>query len=152
MSRIAVLFWTEGEVRALFFMSAKCGLCASLALLANAAISAAQPASTAPTTTSPTSQPTLAMQFKVEDVFYIKPPVDRVILVGTISVGRVVRGQKAIVHTANGAVAVIVESIDSFKVNNLPDAIAGEQVALHLTGIKKEQPARGDLVTADEGT
>ena len=64
---------------------------------------------TAPATTAPT------MSFTVEEVFYIKPPVDRVILVGTIIDGTVQVGDKLVVHTSAGPVHVAVDNIESIQ-------------------------------------
>lgn len=91
------------------------------------------------------------MTFTVEEVFYIKPPVDRVILVGTIGEGTIVPGQRAVVHTSTGAVDVVVEGIEGIKQGNLSSASKGDQVGLRLTGIRKDQPSRGDTVTAIGG-
>jgi translation elongation factor EF-1alpha len=132
-------------------MPLKRWLTAALSLVLGTAASGAEPPSTAPSANSPASQPASALQFTVEDVFYIKPPVDRVILVGTITQGTVFTGQKATVRTANGPVEVVVEEIDAFTQNNLKKASKGDQVALRLTGIKKDEPSRGDKVTDDDG-
>jgi|GEM_PF-4994554 translation elongation factor EF-1alpha len=91
------------------------------------------------------------MNFTVEEVFYIKPPVDRVILVGTINEGAVRVGDKVVVHTSAGPVDVAVDNIESIKQGDLKQASKGQQVGLRLTGIRKDQPSRGDHVTAAEG-
>ena len=97
----------------------------------------------------PTTAPTVT--FTVEEVFYIKPPVDRVILVGTITHGVVRVGDKLIVHTASGPVSVAVENIETIQHGDLKQASKSQQVGLRLTGIRKDQPSRGDRVTADGG-
>ena len=100
---------------------------------------------TAPATTAPT------MNFTVEEVFYIKPPVDRVILVGTITYGTVRVGDKLVVHTSAGPVDVAVDNIESIQQGDLRQASKGEQVGLRLNGIRKDQASRGDRVTAAGG-
>ena len=52
------------------------------------------------------SQPTF--RFTVEEVFYLKPPVDRVILVGTVQEGTVKSGDTATVECKGGPVSVVV--------------------------------------------
>jgi translation elongation factor EF-Tu-like GTPase len=84
--------------------------------------------------------------FTVEEVFYIKSPVDRVILVGTIRDGAVHPGDKATVHCRSGSVSVTVEGIERFKQGDLPEAAKGQQVGLRLMGITKDQPGPGDRV------
>jgi hypothetical protein len=91
------------------------------------------------------------MKFTVEEVFYIKPPVDRVILVGTITDGVVRVGDKLVVHTSAGPVNVSVDRIDSIQQGELKQPSKGQQVGLRLTGIREDQPSRGDRVTAAGG-
>lgn len=90
-----------------------------------------------------------SLEFAVEEVFYIKPPVDRVILVGTVKQGRVAVGDAVTVHCQTAPVSARVEGIETLK-GNLQAAIAGQQVGLRLTGISKDQPTKGDRVTATE--
>jgi len=104
---------------------------------------------TNPTTRRATTAPT--MNFTVEHVFYIKPPVDRVILVGTINDGVVQVGDKLVVHTAAGPIDVAVDNIESIQQGDLKQAAKGQQVGLRLSGIRKDQPAIGDRVTATGG-
>lgn len=92
-----------------------------------------------------------ALQFTVEDVFYLKPPVDRVIVVGTINEGAVRVGDKLTVHTSTGLVEVTVENIDSIKQGELTEASKGQQVGIRVAGISKDQTAKGDRVTAFDG-
>ena len=106
-------------------------------------------AATRPTTAKATTAPT--MNFTVEHVFYIKPPVDRVILVGTINDGVVRVGDRLVVHTANGPIDVAVDNIESIQQGDLKEASKGQQVGLRLSGIRKDQPAVGDRVTATGG-
>jgi translation elongation factor EF-1alpha len=116
-----------------------------LALCGCDAGTAATDPTTAPATTAPT------MNFTVEEVFYIKPPVDRGILVGTINEGTVRVGDKLVVHTSAGAVNVAVDNIESIQQGDLKQASKGQQVGLRLTGIRKDQPSKGDRVTAAGG-
>jgi hypothetical protein len=101
--------------------------------------------------TTPTTTPTDAaplMTFTVEHVFYIKPPVDRVIVVGTIADGTVRVGDHLVVRTKAGPVAVSVENIESIRQGDLTQASKGQQVGLRLTGVRKDQVIAGDRVTA----
>ena len=91
------------------------------------------------------------MNFTVEEVFHIKPPVDRVILVGTVNEGTVRVGDKLAVHTAAGPVGVVVDNIESIQQGDLKQASKGQQVGLRLTGVRKDQPSKGDRVTAAGG-
>jgi translation elongation factor EF-1alpha len=91
------------------------------------------------------------MNFTVEEVFYIKPPIDRVILVGIINEGTVRVGDKLVVHTSAGSVGVSVDNIESVQHGDLKVASKGQQVGLRLTGIRKGQPSKGDRVTAGGG-
>ena len=88
------------------------------------------------------------MNFIVEEVFYIKPPVDRVILVGTINDGVVRVGDKLVVHTSAGPINVAVDNIESIDQGDLKQASQGQQVGLRLTGVRKDQPWKGDRVTS----
>ncbi|PQO28485.1 hypothetical protein DTL21_28195 [Bremerella cremea] len=91
------------------------------------------------------------MQFTVEEVFYIQPPVDRVVLVGTITNGTVRVGDKLVVHTSAGPVDVDVDNIESIQQGDLKQASKGQQVGLTLTGIRSDQPSKGDRVTPRGG-
>ena len=88
-------------------------------------------------------------RFAVEEVFYIKPPVDRVILVGTVQEGIVHPGDGATVHCRTGPVCVMVEGIEGYKQGDLQQAEMGQQVRLRLTGISKEAAWKGDTVTGN---
>jgi translation elongation factor EF-Tu-like GTPase len=95
------------------------------------------------------TQPTF--RFTVEEVFYIKPPVDRVILVGTVQEGAVKTGDTVIVECKAGPVSVVVEGIEAFKRGDIKQASKGEQVGLKLRGITKDQPSKGDRVNGNTG-
>jgi len=88
------------------------------------------------------------MNFTVEEIFYIKPPVDRVILVGTINEGTVRVGDKLVVHTSAGPIDVAVDNIESIQEGDLKQASKGQ---LRVAGIRKDQPSKGDRVTATGG-
>jgi translation elongation factor EF-Tu-like GTPase len=94
-------------------------------------------------------QPTFS--FTVEEVFYIKPPVDRVILIGTVQEGTVKAGDSAIVECAAGSISVVVDGIEAFKQRDVKQATKGEQVGLRLRGITKDQPSKGDRVIGKSG-
>jgi translation elongation factor EF-Tu-like GTPase len=95
------------------------------------------------------NQPTF--RFTVEEVFYIKPPVNRVILVGTVQEGTVNAGDSATVECNGGPVSVVVEGIDAFKQGDIKKASKGDQVGLKLRGITRDQPSKGDLVVGKSG-
>src|SRR5262245_54604809 len=99
--------------------------------------------------TSTMSQPTF--QFTVEEVFYIKPPVDRVILVGTVQEGTIKVGDAATVECKSGAISVVVESIDALRKSEIKQANQGDQVGLKLRGITSDQPRKGDRVVGKGG-
>ena len=90
------------------------------------------------------TQPTF--QFTVEEVFYIKPPVDRVILVGTVQDGTVKPRDTATVECKSGPVSVVVETVEAIKQGEIKQANKGDQVALKLRGISKDQASKGDRV------
>jgi translation elongation factor EF-Tu-like GTPase len=94
-------------------------------------------------------QPTF--KFTVEEVFYIKPPVDRVILVGTVQEGTVKAGDSATVECAAGSISVVVDGIEAFKQGDVKQATKGEQVGIRLRGITKDQPSKGDRVIGKSG-
>jgi translation elongation factor EF-1alpha len=81
----------------------------------------------------------------VEEIFYIKPPVDRVILVGTIKEGSVLPGDSLVVKCKDGDVPVVVETIERPS-GPIAKAEKGDQVGLKLAGIRKEQPSQGDRI------
>jgi translation elongation factor EF-1alpha len=87
--------------------------------------------------------------FTVEEVFYIKPPVDRVILVGTVGEGSVKVGDSLTVRCQSGDVHVVVEGMETIDHGPVESASKGQQVGLKLRGIGREQPARGDRVIAN---
>ena len=94
----------------------------------------------------PPSEP--AFRFRVEEIFYIKPPVDRVILVGTIEEGTIRTGASALVRTQRGDILVTVEAIETINEGEIKAAVKGRQVGLRLLGIRKDQAQQGDVVVA----
>ena len=93
------------------------------------------------------AMPESRFAFIVDDVFYIQPPVDRVIMVGTIQDGSVKAGDSVAVHTTNGMTTVVVEKIEHPKSPDIQQASKGDQVGLRVNGIRKEQVSKGDKVT-----
>ena len=87
-----------------------------------------------------------AFQFTIHDVFYIKPPVDRVIVTGVVDHGSIHPGERASLQCASGTIAVTVEAIEGFKIGEIKGANAGDNVGLKLVGVTKDQPAPGDKV------
>lgn len=94
----------------------------------------------------PTSSETPPFVFTVADVFYIKPPHDKVILTGAIGEGTVRVGDSLVVQCASGDVAVVLVGIDTLDRGPVQEASAGQQVGLEVRGIRKDQPSRGDRV------
>jgi translation elongation factor EF-Tu-like GTPase len=100
--------------------------------------------------TTPMPQPgpsSAAFSFTTEEVFYIKPPVDRVILVGTITEGAVRVGESLVVESHGQKIPVVLDGIDTIGRGPVQEARKGQQVGLKLVGIRKDQPSRGDRVT-----
>lgn len=94
----------------------------------------------------PSVSKTDTFSFTVDDVFYIKPPHDKVILKGTINRGEVRVGDELVVQCASGNVPVVVLTIETLNQGPFNMASAGQQVGLDLRGIRKDQPMRGDRV------
>jgi translation elongation factor EF-Tu-like GTPase len=92
------------------------------------------------------ASPLPSFTFTVQEVFYIKPPVDRVILVGIVNEGTVRVGDQLTVSCRDGDVKVQLEVIETIDRGPVQEARAGQQVGLRLVGIRKDQPARGDRV------
>jgi translation elongation factor EF-Tu-like GTPase len=95
-----------------------------------------------------TVQPTFS--FNVQDVFYIKPPVDRVILVGMIEKGSVKVGDSLLAHCRGGDVSVTLDAIETIDRGQIQSANAGQQVGLIIKGIAKDQPLKGDRVESKQ--
>jgi translation elongation factor EF-Tu-like GTPase len=87
--------------------------------------------------------------FTVEEVFYIKPPVDRVILVGTIEEGSINVGDSLTVRCKSGDIPVVLEGIETLERGPVESASKSQQVGLKLKGIRKDQAGRGDRVVAN---
>jgi len=98
------------------------------------------------TTPTPTS-----FRFQVEHVFYIKPPVDRMILVSVVREGTVKVSDIVTVGCRNGNVNATIEGIETIG-QELKQAGVGQQVGLRLQGIGKDQPNAGDWVYGLPGT
>lgn len=98
-----------------------------------------------PTTESITVEPTFS--FTVHDVFYIKPPVDRVILTGVVDEGTVKIGDELTVHTRSGPITVTIDMVE-LPSRQAEQATKGDQAGLRLVGIRKEQAERGDRITS----
>lgn len=97
-----------------------------------------------PPPTAPSPPP---FRFLVQDVFYIKPPVDRVILVGMVEEGTIHTGVTAVlIHTPLEVISVTVENIETIKEREIKYATKGQQVGLRLMGIRMDQVRRGDLL------
>lgn len=83
----------------------------------------------------------------VDEVFYIKNPIDRVIVVGTISEGNIQPGDKMSLVNGKGSIPVVVEKIEHPAVGALQIAEKGQQVGVMLSGLQKEQVSSGDRLT-----
>lgn len=95
--------------------------------------------------------PRSPLRFEVEHVFYIKPPVDRVILVGTVREGLVKSGDKVVVACREGNVEATVEGIEVPGPEIVTEAVVGNQVGLRLTGLRQYQATTGDWVLGESG-
>ena len=95
---------------------------------------------------SPNNAP---FSFTIEHEFYIKPPVDRVILVGTVGSGCVTVGDKLIVRCLSCDIPVTVEGIETPK-GELREANRPQQVGLRLSGIAQDQVIIGDQVVSPD--
>lgn len=80
----------------------------------------------------------------VEHVFYIIP-IDRVVVVGTVSSGSVKSGEKLTVRSGYTDIPVTVERLDH-PTRKMESASTGDQVGLVLVGIRKDQVCPGNLV------
>jgi translation elongation factor EF-Tu-like GTPase len=99
---------------------------------------------------SPSMKPP-SFQLTVEEVFYIKSPVDRVILVGTIQDGTVQTGENATIQSKSGPISIVVEGIEAFREGEIKRASKGQQVGLRVRGITKDQASKGDRVIGKIG-
>lgn len=84
--------------------------------------------------------------FTVQHTFYVRPPVDRVVLVGRVNQGSVKVGEKLIVHGEGGPLKVKVEAIDN-RGGEACQAEAGQDVGLQLSGITTSQAVVGTRIT-----
>ena len=89
-------------------------------------------------------------EFTVQEVFYIKPPIDSVILVGIVDKGAIHVGDTAIVNCSEGKVTVKIMGLESLEDNDIQKASKGQQVGIRLKGIKKDVPSKGDRVIGIE--
>ena len=88
-------------------------------------------------------------RFLVKEVFYIKPPVDRVILVGMVEEGTIHAGESALlIHTPLEVIPVTIETIETVKNGEITTATKGQQAGLRLQGIRLDQIRQGDLVVS----
>jgi translation elongation factor EF-1alpha len=87
-----------------------------------------------------------AFAFTVQHVFYIKPPVDRVMLVGMVDEGTVRPGDAVVIHAGEKSCEATVEGIERVRVGEIPSAHAGDQVALRFAGVASNAVRSGDTV------
>lgn len=99
----------------------------------------------------PSVPETPPFSFTVDDVFYIKPPHDKVILTGAVSEGTVRVGDALVVQCASGDIPVVLMGIETLDRGPVNEASVGQQVGLDLRGIRKDQPTRGDRVVRKRG-
>ena len=90
--------------------------------------------------------------FTVQHVFYIKPPVDRVMLVGIVEQGTVRPGDGVFIHASGKVLRATVEAIERIRAGQIPSAKAGDQVALRFAGVPADQVKPGDRITKADGT
>ena len=91
------------------------------------------------------------MHFTVQHVFYIKPPVDRVILVGIVDQGVVRKDDVVVIHAGAKLLEAKVEGIERIRQGDTPAARSGDQVGLRVTGVPKDAVKPGDTITNHEG-
>jgi|SRR5262245_36612696 translation elongation factor EF-Tu-like GTPase len=84
----------------------------------------------------------------VQHVFYIKPPIDRVMVVGVVDQGTVRPGDAAVIEGSGRAMRATVEAIVALSMEEIPSAETGDQVALRFAGIPKDQVKAGDRVSS----
>src|SRR5262245_57008253 len=87
--------------------------------------------------------------FTVQHVFYIKPPIDRVMLVGVVDQGAVRPGDAVVIEGSGRAMRATVEAIEGLRVGQLPSAETGDQVALRFADVPADQVKAGDHVSSD---
>jgi translation elongation factor EF-1alpha len=90
-------------------------------------------------------------KFTVQHVFYIKPPVDRIVLVGLVQEGTVRPGDGVIIHTGVNTLQATVEGIERIRVGQVSSAQTGDQVALRFAGVPADAVRTGDTVSKHEG-
>jgi translation elongation factor EF-Tu-like GTPase len=91
---------------------------------------------------------TTAFAFTVQHVFYIKPPVNRHMLVGMVESGTVRPATPALLHAATGVLPFTIEGVELYRAGDTPEATAGQQVALRCVGLQRGQADSGMRVTA----
>ena len=99
-----------------------------------------------PPDTSQTTPGQATFAFTVDNIFQSNPPEHLVALVGSIFVGTVCVGDSLIVGCQCGDVSVVVERILTLDRGEVNQAHTGQEVALSVRGIHKDQPAQGDVV------
>jgi len=88
-----------------------------------------------------------AFTFTIQHVGFIKPPVDRLILVGMIDAGKIRSGTVAVLHTVARSVPFTIEGIELHRAGETPEATAGQQVALRCVGLERSLAVPGMRVT-----
>ena len=86
--------------------------------------------------------------FTVQHVFYIKPPINRVMLVGVVDQGTVRPGDAVVMQASGKAIRATVEAIERLRVGQIPSAGTGDQVALRFANVPADQVKAGDRVTS----
>lgn len=84
-------------------------------------------------------------ELTVEDVFSISGR--GTVVTGTVSQGSVSMGDQVLLQGRNGAQAVFIDGIESFR-NILKRAEAGDTVGLLLRDVSWDQVQRGDVLRA----
>jgi len=92
--------------------------------------------------------PNRQFAFTVQHVFYLKPPIDRVMLVGVVDKGTVRPGDAVVVEASGRAFPTTVEAIERLRVGQIPSAGAGDQVALRFANVPADQVKAGDRITS----
>src|SRR5262249_10813937 len=86
--------------------------------------------------------------FTVQHVFYIRPPIDRVMLVGVVDQDTVKPGDAVVIQASGRAIRATAEAIERLRVGQIPSAGAGDQVALRFANVPADRVKAGDRVTS----
>jgi translation elongation factor EF-1alpha len=99
-------------------------------------------------TLAPSPAPKSDFEFRIDEVFYIRPPVDRVMLVGVVLHGTTRTGDSGVLTYSDGELPVAIEAIEAIRIGEIEKAVKGDQVALRVQGVDKDKVSAGDRISA----